>query len=150
VKLIILGILALGALGLGYIRLAPVSAATWHVDPASVTRTGKPNDYLLAEGGDDAPVILSAPPAQVAAALAHVADDSPRTRILAGSAEEGFVTYIQRSALMGFPDMISVTIAADGTGSVLRIYSRARDGYSDMGVNAARVQDWIARIRAAL
>jgi len=63
---------------------------------------------------------------------------------IAGSAAEGFVTYVVRSTLMGYPDAISVRLTAEGDATRLEIFSRSRFGYSDMGVNAARADRWIA------
>ena len=49
-----LGVALLIAVGLvAYIRFAPDDARIWHVDPAGISRTGKPNDYYIAEGGDE-------------------------------------------------------------------------------------------------
>jgi uncharacterized protein (DUF1499 family) len=51
--------------------------------------------------------------------------------------------YVQRTALMSFPDTIDVRfIALSDTTSTLAIYSRSQIGYSDMGVNLARIRLW--------
>jgi len=55
---------------------------------------------------------------------------------------EGRVTYITRSKLWGFPDY-STFETRDGD---LLIHARLRFGSSDMGVNRARVTDWLARL----
>lgn len=146
----LIGVGLIAAFGFAYIRYAPVYPNQWHVDPSEAIRTGKPNDFLLAEGGDQPPVVLGADVASVALALESVVLAEPSTFVLAGAASEGFVTYIQRSKLMGFPDMISVTLRAQEGGTVVRMYARARDGHSDLGVNAARVTRWIAALEARL
>jgi uncharacterized protein (DUF1499 family) len=52
--------------------------------------------------------------------------------------------YIQRSALMSYPDTIDVRfIALTETTSTLAIHSRSQIGYSDMGVNLARIRRWV-------
>ncbi|WP_368373299.1 DUF1499 domain-containing protein [Roseovarius sp. THAF27] len=68
--------------------------------------------------------------------------DTPRTTVLAGSVDEGMITYITRSALWGFPDY--TTVARQGGQIVL--YGRLRFGKSDMGVNAKRLDGWLARL----
>jgi Protein of unknown function (DUF1499) len=51
--------------------------------------------------------------------------------------------YIQRTALMDFPDTINVRfIALTEATSTLAIYSRSQIGQSDMGVNLARIRLW--------
>jgi uncharacterized protein (DUF1499 family) len=150
----IIGVGLIAAFGVAYIRYAPIYPQQWHVDPAQVERTGKPNDYLVAEGGNEPPVVLQADQATVAAALDAVVSAEPSTSILAGSAAEGFVTYVQRSRLMGFPDMVSVTLTPVETdaqpATEIRLYARARDGHSDLGVNAERVSRWLSALDAQL
>ena len=122
----------------------PISPSAWHVDPSAAKRTGRPNDYLVAEGGDHPPLAVPEAPAEVMARIDAVAMAEPRTHRLAGSPEEGFVTYVQRSRLVGYPDVISLRVVPDGTGSRVTVYSRSRYGVSDMGVNRKRVVRWMA------
>ncbi|MEL6267324.1 MAG: DUF1499 domain-containing protein, partial [Pseudomonadota bacterium] len=60
--------------------------------------------------------------------------------VVAGSAAEGFVTYVQTSRIVGFPDYVSARTVEGG----IAVWSRSRYGYSDLGVNRARVEDWLA------
>ena len=140
------GAAALAAGAAAWVRLAPADAAAWHVDPAK-GRTGA-GRYLVAPGGDRAPVRLDAAPDAVATALERIAEGTPRTRRVAG--EAAFATYETRSRVFGFPDYTSVRVAADGAGSVVTVYGRLRYGQDDMGVNRARVEDWLAQLEAAL
>ena len=140
----VLALLAIAALGLAYIRLAPMDPGTWHANPERGTRTGKPNDYLLGPGGDREALTSDLPPAELAARIDTVAMAEPRTNRLAGDPASGHVTYVQRSRAMGFPDAISVRTVPDGDGSRLMVWSRSRYGQSDLGVNAARVWRWLA------
>jgi uncharacterized protein (DUF1499 family) len=49
--------------------------------------------------------------------------------------------YVQRSALMQYPDTIDIRfIALSDTTSTLAIYSRSQIGHSDFGVNLARIK----------
>ncbi|MEM7528182.1 MAG: DUF1499 domain-containing protein [Pseudomonadota bacterium] len=119
----------------------------WHVDPREAPRTGQPNDYLV--GPEDSTAaqrdrdLTGAPPTPLAR-FDRVAQQSPRVDVVAGSVDEGFITYVQRSALMGFPDYISVIAVAGPAGPSIVVWSRSRYGYSDLGVNASRVEEWLA------
>lgn len=128
-----LGLVALMLVGaVVYVRLAPQVVARWHVVvPEAVdTRAGA----LRA--------IAAADPRAVLARLVEVAAGTPRTAVLAGSVAEGRVTWVARSRLWGFPDYITAEVTPGG----VRIWSRLRFGRSDLGVNAARLEDWIARL----
>lgn len=132
------------------VRLSAIDAAAWHVDPASAERTGKPNDYLVREGADREPLVSAHPVQEVARAFSDIALGQSRTTLIAGSIESGWFTLLQRTALMGYPDFISVKITESAGGSVLRLYSRSRDGHSDLGVNKARVEAWLVALDAKL
>ncbi|TDQ62207.1 uncharacterized protein DUF1499 [Phaeovulum veldkampii DSM 11550] len=140
-------VLAIAA-GMAWVRLAPLDATLWHVNPAIAIKRDSPNDYLLrpvgGTGGDAVAPVWATDPVTLAQRLVAAALAEPRTRILAGGADQGFVTLVQRSALWGFPDMISIRTDAAPGGATAAIWSRARFGYSDMGVNEARVQRWLA------
>lgn len=134
-----------------YIRLSPMSAERWHVDPLVAERPTTPNAYLLRDDGGDAPaLILQASPARVAESLEQILANTPRVTRLAGSASQGWVTYVQRSRIMGYPDAISIRLTPVGDGTRVDIFSRSRFGYGDGGVNAARVTRWMTRLEAAL
>ncbi len=126
--------------------------ARWHVDPLAAERTGRPNDYLAApEGMAAAPVDrvvapVDASPAALMDRLHAVATAEPRVSVVAGRPEDLFVTYVQRSAVFGFPDYVSVRAVPAGEGAAPAIWSRARFGYSDLGVNRARVERWLAAL----
>jgi uncharacterized protein (DUF1499 family) len=56
--------------------------------------------------------------------------------------------YVQRSAVFGFPDTIVVRfLDQPGGTSTVAIYSRSQLGQRDMGVNKARVERWLAKLR---
>ena len=137
------GILLLAVAGIAYIRLAGEQPAHWHVDPATATPGTGPNEYLAT--GPDA-VFIPLPPQQALSRLDTIAQADPRTTMIAGSIAAGHVTYVQRSAIIGFPDYISVRARTTEGGSSLSIYSRSRFGYSDLGVNKARTKRWLNKI----
>lgn len=146
-----LGALALiGLIGVLVVRSAEHDPAVWHVDPAETTRTGKPNDALAAPVGVarvEPDIVLpttTRPPIALLAALDEAVRAEPRVEVVAGSVEARRITYVQRSAIVGFPDYISVSAVETATGSGLVLWSRSRFGYSDLGVNRARVERWLA------
>jgi len=146
--------LAVAILGFdAYVRLAPSDPARWHVDPLSAPGTGKPNSFRLApegmqaEAADGVAPVFAMTAGDLAAAFDRMALAQPRTRRLSGSAEAGFVTYVQRSRVFGFPDYVSVRfIDLPEGGASLAIWSRARFGSGDFGVNRARVENWLAAL----
>lgn len=152
-SVIVWGLVALAALLAGfaaYVRLAGDDPARWHVDPITAAPTGNPNSWRVGPEGEGQPVDAPAPvfaleAGDLAAALDRVALGDVRTKRLAGAPEDLWVTYVQRSRLMGYPDYVSVRVVPLGPGrATLAIYSRARYGQSDLGVNRARVEKWLA------
>lgn len=135
-------VVLLGAVAI-YVRVAPLDVAEWHIDPETVTPPGSPNFALLA--GPTAPQV-DAVPLVVAGRIGAVAEADGAT-VLAGSVAEGFVTYVVRSRIMGFPDVVSIRLDPHDGGTRLNIFSRARFGYSDLGVNTVRVQRWLNAAR---
>jgi uncharacterized protein (DUF1499 family) len=137
------------AAGFVYIRTVPSDPAIWHADPLAAARTGRPNDFLVLPPGAAA-ADLTSPVYEVdAATLAQrfdaVAMGAPRVTRLAGGPQDLWTTYIQRSAMIGWPDYISVKAVDLGEGrSALAVWSRSRFGYSDLGVNRARAETWLA------
>lgn len=113
-----------------WIRFAPDDVARWHISPEAT------EDRDL-EGG-----VMRAVPGDLAA-LDAIIRAEPRTRVLAGSVDSGMVTYITRSKVLGFPDYTTV----QQRGDTLALYARLRYGKSDMGVNKARVERWLAALR---
>lgn len=126
-----------------YVRLAPIDAARWHVDPEGVTPPSTPNFTLLA--GAEA-VTLPVPALAVAGRLQEVAE-ADGAQVIAGSLGEGFVTYVVRTRLMGYPDFVTIRLVPEDDTTRLHIFSRSRYGQSDLGVNTARVQRWLTAAR---
>lgn len=127
-------ILAIIVGGLAWIRLAPSDPAVWNVDP-QVTA-----DQDLADGVRRR--IMGG--AETLQMLNAVILSTPRTDLLAGTPDDGQITYVTRSKWMGFPDYTTVK-AEEG---VIELYARARFGQSDMGVNRTRVEAWLEELRA--
>ena len=118
----------------------------WHVDPETFSGPRKANQFLLA--GPDA-AIVDASPEKTAAAFHDVATGDGAV-LLAGSREARWMTYVQTTPLIGFPDYISVKIAGADGKSRLSVFSRSRFGYSDLGANRRRVERWLADLQRRL
>lgn len=131
-----------------WVRFAPHDPGRWHVDPLAAAAPAR-GGWLIRPAGGNAPApVLAASPEEVLAALAEIAADTPRTRILTGSVAEARITWVTRSALWGFPDYTTATaVGVDGGASPV-ILARLRFGADDMGVNRARVEDWVTRLAA--
>lgn len=118
-----------------YVRLAPSDPERWN-RPIEVDA-----DRDL-EGGAMRRVAGAGPRLD---RLDEIARATPRTEVLAGSVDDGRITYVTRSKLWGFPDY--TTVQRDGAD--LALFARLRFGKGDMGVNKARLDDWIARLETA-
>ena len=118
-----------------WVRLAPTSPARWHVDPETAPDPGL--------GGYRTTLELARPPHIVLERLDAVARTTPRTQRIAGSIEEGRLSYETRSRLWRFPDYTTVQAVPVAGGTRLTILGRLRFGRGDQGVNRARIQRWI-------
>ncbi len=152
-------LLFLNVVGAGFIFYKVSSVdhdpTVWHVDPLVEPQSVKPHSYRVAppaltqEFVDFPAPVYTANPTLMAKAFDDFVLRQPKTIRIAGSVEEGWMTYVQRSERLNFPDYISVKfIDLNGGRSTVAIYSRSRFGYSDMGVNAARVNGWLASLRS--
>lgn len=143
-----------------YVRLAPVPDGQ---DPLAAQALASPNWALAASDGIETAAeathrlaVFAAPPDKVLDAVARVALAEDRTEQVGAGESPLRRDFVQRSALMGYPDLISAQAAplppgADGAPRTgLAIFSRSVYGYSDMGVNAARLDRWIAALNDAL
>ncbi len=135
--------------GAGYIRLAPSDPAVWHLDPL-VTLAGQPP---LAEGQitkvpqGAAVSLLSSEPAQdLLTRLEAIVLADPQSQRLAGSAQEGRITWVSRSKVWGFPDYTTAQTTTDQGQTRLTLHARQRFGRDDFGVNAARLRAWLGAL----
>lgn len=79
--------------------------------------------------------------------LLGVAQGFARTERMAHWPQRCQAQWVERSALMNYPDLINVeAVAAPQGGSGLLVYSRSLFGWSDLGANRARVQRWLAAL----
>ncbi len=135
---------------LAYVRLAPSNPDTWHVDPFKASKFRKRNVFIQRPDEGKNPSPEFAMDAQsLARAFDAVAMAADRVERLAGSPSDLFVTYIARSKTIGYPDYISIKfIELAGGRSTFAVFSRARFGSSDFGVNRQRFQDWLKKLGA--
>lgn len=131
IVLILIG-LALVALGI-YVRNAEISADDFH-KPLAFEQS---NDGLNSAGR----VLGTSNDRQFEQLITMIAA-SPRTVHLAGNIDDKHISFVTRSLVVGFPDIVTVSFA-DG---VLRILSRSYFGRYDLGVNAKRVDAWLASL----
>lgn len=130
-----------------WVRIAPSNANEWHVDPETIEKGSRPNQYLMRDGQDTDSLIFDMPAGDLAAKFNDIALSKPNVVVLDGAASDLWVTYMQRTKLMAYPDYISVKITDEGDGkSRLTLYSRSRFGRSDLGVNKARIKAWTAAL----
>jgi uncharacterized protein (DUF1499 family) len=69
--------------------------------------------------------------------------------IVAADEAMGRIEASDRSRWFGFTDAIAIRITASGSASRIDLRSLSRQGRSDFGVNAARVERFLALLRAA-
>jgi uncharacterized protein (DUF1499 family) len=140
-----------------YVRLAPSDPARWHSDPSAgwpaqaqtaMTPLGTTSKIVTTLNSAIASVEAQGPDWAALKRLDEIALATPRTVRLAGSPEEGRITWVTRSALWGFPDYTTAqAVTHDVATSGVTIFARSRFGRSDLGVNAARLQDWVGKLR---
>jgi uncharacterized protein (DUF1499 family) len=132
VSWIVVAIIAFLGLGMAAVRLAPVDPARWHVAVEAE------EDRDMAGGA------VRVIPAEdgMLTRLDAIAQATPRTSRIAGSPEEGRITWQTRSLIWGFPDYTTAEVS-DGR---LKIFARLRFGQSDLGVNRARLEAWLSQL----
>ena len=96
---------------------------------------------------DIGPLHLDAPPAQ-AFDRALAAARGMRWEIVASDPAQGRIEATATTFWFGFKDDIVVRIAAEGSGSRLDVRSLSRIGKSDVGANARRIRDYLAKVKA--
>lgn len=180
--IIVLGIMGIAAFMVYTVRTVTHDPQVWHVDPLEVPPSETPNDFRVAIPAftrhvvDIEAPIYSADAQTLAKAFDVFVMGQPRVDRVAGSVEEGWITYVQRSERLFFPDYVSVRFydldppAAEPIAEVadtdadaetvvtpppppadratVAIYSRSRFGHGDMGVNGERVRAWMKALES--
>jgi len=137
-RLLIFTLLGLVVLALLWVRLAPDAPDRWQ----NVESSNSVGDWP-SPGSFEA--VRRAEPGALPA-LHAIIMATTRTKLLSGTLQEARLTYVSRSRVFGFPDYTTVW----QTGSELHIFGRLRFGRSDLGVNRARIEGWLAEMPATL
>ncbi len=136
----------------------PKAAASFPLDFRRLRRRLRPNDHLILPRGfecdakPDAPSAeFGVPPERLREAWIAMVQDEPRTTCVHDDPERLQAQFEQRTAVMGFPDDIWVAFLPAGESrSALALYSRARFGLTDLGVNKRRCRRWLGLLQRRL
>jgi len=121
-----------------YVRLGPDVVERWH-QPLALMPTAS---GIVDEPGGARGFLPMADAGAGLDRLAALVEATPRATRLAGSVDEGRITWVVRSAVWGFPDYVTAEAGPEG----LAVWSRLRYGRSDLGMNRARLEAWFARL----
>ncbi len=125
------------------------------MDFATLKLSRKPNQFLMAPPGlcqmakphADSPVFAMSA-AELMQRVEALAAGEARVTVAKKAPDGLSATFVARSKVFRFPDIIDVAAQPHGEGgSTLAIYSRARYGVRDFGVNRARIENWISRLK---
>jgi uncharacterized protein (DUF1499 family) len=123
------------------------------MDMTRIERPTTPNTFLAGPAGmRPEPDVMLEPQALAPRALYDKArlvfGGQPRVYIAAEFPDRLQIHYVVRSALLNFPDLVTVQANAAGAGrSTLVIWSRSVYGRSDFGVNRKRTLAWRAALQ---
>jgi len=120
-------------------RKAAANGADYHAADATEQQKAFP---------DIQPFLSEKPPAVVFEKAKQVAT-AMGWEIAAAEPNDGRIEATDTTMWFGFKDDVVIRIAAAGTGTKLDIRSMSRVGKSDLGKNAARIRDFLARLKAA-
>ncbi len=126
------------------------AAAPMHM--THIVRPATPNTALAAPAGfSPAPDLVThrydVAPDRLYAAVRAMALAQPRTFLHAEFADRMQLHFVVRSRIMNFPDLVTAQVRPDST---LILWSRSVYGHSDLGVNRARLQAWLAALDKAV
>jgi uncharacterized protein (DUF1499 family) len=135
---------------LAYVRFAPSNPDVWHADPLKASKFRKRNVFIQRpnEGKYPSPE-FDMDAASLAKAFDEIILATQGVELLAGEKDDLFVTYIARTKTIKYPDYVSIKFIDLGDGrSTFAVFSRARFGSSDLGVNRQRFQHWLTQLNA--
>lgn len=81
---------------------------------------------------------------------AQAALKSMKLEIVDENAAEGRIEAVATTLLYGFKDDVVVRVIAEGNATRVDVRSKSRVGRSDVGQNAARIRDFLQRLKANL
>jgi len=89
---------------------------------------------------------LPTPPDQTLRQAERVAAAMPTWAVKKVDPASGTVEAVAESPLFGFQDDVVIRVRPDGSGSVVDVRSKSRDGKGDMGANAGRIRAYVAAL----
>ena len=95
------------------------------------------------------PARVTEAPAEALRRAERTAAAMPQWTVTQVDADGGTIEAVAESSVFGFIDDVVIRVRPDGTGSVIDVRSKSRDGRGDMGVNAARIRAYVAALEAA-
>ena len=95
------------------------------------------------------PLRVADPPDGEFARAVRVAQQRPDWQVLYINGTSRIFEGVSTSALFRFQDDFAVRVRPDGTGSVVDMRSKSRDGKGDLGVNAARIRAYLSDLASA-
>ena len=120
------------------------------VDFATIDTTGRENTYLVCPPGlcgqepDRESPVFPVAATSLRNQWFEMIGNQPRTDWIATDEEIQQYDFLQRTALMRYPDTITVRfIPLEEDRSTLAIFSRSHYGRSDFGVNQERIDSWL-------
>mgnify|MGYP001565132464 CR=1 FL=1 len=126
-------------------------------DLRKFARPSSPNSYLIcakglcASAADEEGPVFDLPPEKLLVAALKVASQQADTGPADADPALGQLVFIQRTAVLGFPDVVRVqAIALPGGKTALALYSHSVYGHYDFGANRRRARAWIDAIKADL
>ena len=134
-------------------KLKPIGT----IDFARLARPVSPNTYLICPPGfsasapdQEAPIFPHSRDRLISAWIDLIRNQARVVEI--DKSDDGFQrTYVQRTRLAGFPDIITVQfIALSSEACTLAVYSRSQYGRSDFGANRKRVAAWLTDLEKRL
>ena len=128
-SIIVFGIILFGVLNI-YVRMSKIDPQNFHLITA------------FKENADTTEVVFRSIASGDMATLVARVQATPRTTRLAGQVEDGKMTFVTRSLIWGFPDITTIWQDEDK----IKIHARQRFGLYDFGVNAKRVDAWLASL----
>ncbi len=132
-------VIALACTLLLWVRLAPIPVDAVHRIGAQTYGTG---DWVEPEAFE---AVRQVPAPRAALSdLVRIATARPETEVLEGSAEEGLVTVVTRSSVLGLPDITNLWIEGD------RVHLRGRAIFPLLTLGSpraraeSRIEAWLA------
>jgi uncharacterized protein (DUF1499 family) len=124
------------------------------MDMTRIVRPASPNTWLAGPAKMTPPPDMTIPPVAMPADALYqkakaVFTKQPRTYVAADYPKYRQIHFVVRSEILNYPDLVTVEVDPDGpTHATMTIWSRSVYGHSDLGVNKARIEAWLATLKA--